>query len=332
MLRLSLLILIVAFMTSCESRRAFEADEFEREIVLNSIISTDSTWNVKLSYTKSIFDDADFSLISDANVRVINQSSGQSFFLEQKSPGLYCRGVNPFEGHEYSLIVDVPNNPQVRATTYVPSVLDVSVISQAVLDQNGLETIEIDIEIEDDPGEKNYYVWEISPFTYEERLDNTEEIEIPEIHTIQPLQSVEGETSPTNERLNVSPEDTYAVTAIDDSQSDSSDKQTSLSSPSFISDSGKTGGKILNRLVVNNDILKGIVEGSSNAETNGQPIFQLTVMAVSDDLYEYLQTYENYKQTAVKNTSGSSPSDLFSNIENGLGIFGGFNVKTFNIY
>ena len=93
-------------------------------------------------------------------------------------------------------------------------------------------------------------------------------------------------------------------------------------------------GTTTNIETTNTNITDNVIVATQGSQAlNGKkPIFQLNVRAVSSELYEYLQTYETYRQSNIKNTSVVSPSEIYSNIENGTGIFGGYNLKTFNIY
>ena len=161
MLRLTFFILSLTFIFSCEEEITLGSETSQRQIVINSIISTDSTWNVNLSYSKSIFSSSDFNFITDATVKVTNLTNSQSFFLKNLGNGDYQRGLKPTEGHTYELEITTIEGKRANAVTYVPSVLQVEVMKNDAIDENGNETIEIDIEIEDNPLEENFYVWEI---------------------------------------------------------------------------------------------------------------------------------------------------------------------------
>jgi hypothetical protein len=296
-------ILLSVLLFSCEKPVHINSDSSESQIVLNSIISTDSVWRVNLSYSKSIFNDSEFALIDDATVKVNNLNSGQSFFLESKGNGCYGRALNPTEGHEYELVVSTSDNREVRGRTYVPSVLNVDVVKRNAFDSDGFETIEIDIEIEDNLDEDNYYVWEL----VENKI----------------LQTLEGEEEPPNEVLDIN----YAFS---DSDGNTEENLKTLNSQIFVSDKEFEGKKYEAKVTIGNDILTN-PDAGNNANSTSQARFSLRVMAVSADLYEYLRTYEIYRQNEVKVTSISQPVSIYSNIENGLGIFGGYILKEFPI-
>lgn len=334
------LICFTLILWSCEDRRDFDVDNFDKEVVLNSIISTDSSWNVHLSYTKSIFDEEEFSIIDDADVRVVNLTNGQSFYLDKKKTGSYTRELNPVEGHEYEISVDIPGHNEIRARTYVPSVLEVDVVSNFTRNSDGKESIEIDIEITDNPNEENYYVWELlevdrDRFTLDDPSSSpiSTTIDNAEIEDIQDnsddIPSDSGSENTTKEELSTN----NIFSFLTDDDTDSYQKK-DYNSLSFLSESDVRSGKIANRLILDGKILTNQTSEGEEEASNPEktPLYELKVMAVSSDLYEYLKSYELYKNNEIKNTSISDPVIIHSNIENGLGIFGGFNLKSFYIF
>lgn len=288
---------------SCEESIDIKSDNDSSQIVLNSIISTDSVWRVNLSYSKSIFSPDDFELIDDASVKVNNLNNGQSFFLESKGNGCYGRALNPNEGHNYELVITTKDSRIVKARTYVPSVLEVDVVKNSSIDMNGDETIEIDIEIEDNPDEDNFYVWEL--------VENTA-----------PIVEEQPNDAPI-ENLDIN----YSIASEDEGEDEN---LKTLNSQIFVSDKEFTGKKYAARVTIGKEVLENIQNpelpaGESHAR------FSLRVMAVSADLFEYLRTYELYRQSEIKVTSISQPVSVYSNIEHGLGIFGGYLLKEFPI-
>ncbi|NNE25634.1 MAG: DUF4249 domain-containing protein [Saprospiraceae bacterium] len=299
MLRLTIFILSLTMFLSCEEDVTIKIEDNDRQIVINSIISTDSIWNVNLTYSKSIFSDQEFEYIQAASVKVTNLTNDQSFFLKSIGNGDYQRALMPNEGHSYELEINTDEGESARAVTYVPSVLKVEVMRSNSIDENGNNTIEIDIEIEDNPVEENFYVWEIVENKIVEEEIVTEPLNID--FTL-PTEFEEGQT-----------------------------ELKSLNSLLFISDDKFNGKKYSTKLTLGNDVINNGEGGNDNASSSETPRFNLRIMAVSKDLYEYLRTYELYKQTDIAITSINQPVNVYSNIENGLGIFGGYNLKEFPI-
>ena len=345
-------ILAICVLFSCEDTREFELDSFQREVVLNAIISTDSIWDVGLSYTKSIFDESDFELIKDAEVRVLNLTNGQSFFLDRKRKGHYSRELNPVEGHEYDIRVTIPGKEEVRARTYVPSVLEVDVFSNLIEDNNGDNDIEINIAITDNPNEENFYVWELLPVgNMEQYIDRNAASIATSTSPYINGEGTEGQGSsggdnqsgnggntggpPGYEDLQEYQADVYSFDLSDDTNAEGVKKK-ELSDLSFLSENDVKSGIIANKLILDSSVISEIDSDyqivSENEIVDKAPLFELKVMAVSSELFKYLKSYEDYKNSDIKNTSISDPLLIYSNIENGLGIFGGYNLKTFYIY
>ncbi len=338
-------ILTLILIYSCEDRREFEVNDFEKEIVLNAIISTDSIWNINLSYTKSIFDDTDFEQINNASVKIKDLSNGQSFFLDTKKTGNYTRDLNPVEGHEYEINVNIPSRQEIHAITYVPSVLEVDVVSNLVIDENGNENIEIGLEITDNPNEENYYVWElleVDPKYFNETKaapisTKYEEEPVDNVTPEDPIDTDGGGINPgnignTNGTLTAG--DIFSFNTLQD---DSEYQSKSLNDPSFFSESDVKAGKIANKLILASSLISSIndnyvINESGTIEEERVPLFELKIMAVSSDLYDYLRTYQQYKRSEIINSSFADPIIIHSNIRNGLGIFGGYNLKSFYIY
>ncbi|MBT8191150.1 MAG: DUF4249 domain-containing protein [Bacteroidia bacterium] len=296
-------ILFLFSLFACEETINIESTDSQKQIVINSIISPDSSWNVNLSYSKSIFDNSDFQYINQATVKITSLNTGQAFFLKNIGDGHYGRSLNPTEGHSYEMEVTTAEDEVATARTYLPSVIQVDVIKKDALDEEGNETIEIDIEIEDNPEEENFYVWEIVENIYEENIEDPEG------------ESYVAATLPLELELENQEENLK-----------------SLNSLLFISDSEFDGTVYTTKLTLGNEIITKNGHENTNQNPSINPRFNLKVMAVSKDLFEYLRTYELYKQTDIKVTSLTQPVDIYSNIENGLGIFGGFSLKEFPIY
>jgi hypothetical protein len=329
----------LVFFISCEERRDFELNDFKKEMVLNAIITTDLIWDVDLSYTKSIFDETEFSQIDHASVKVVDLVTDQSFFLNLKKTGHYGRQLHPVEGHTYKISVNVPEREELSAITYVPSVLDVKVNSTVLSFDDEIESVELDIEITDNPDEQNYYVWElvaVDPLLFTESSQEAGTKAIATGERIQNRNDIEievsnQETKPINE---LSPKNIFTFDKFESIETPY--QRQDLNTPSFISDEEAEGGKISNKLIINNSVFATSLlnETGTNSESIESliPLFELKIMAVSSDLYNYLKSYEIYKQSDIKNTSFSDPVIIYSNIENGLGIFGGYNLKSFYIY
>lgn len=334
-------------LSACEDRRTFEPRDFERGIVVNAIVSPDTDWATQISYTKSIFDPSDFSIVEDAKVRIADLTSGQSFFLELKEDGHYRRSLKPASGHEYLVSVKIDGEEEIRAYSYIPSVPEVNV-NTVVKGEVGEQSIEIDIEITDNPEEENYYVWELLEVSEDHYLSQGNGNSIPNEQEDPGKENDEGQHSdggsgdpedPIQQEYESEPDDSLepeSIYSFDNLEAEGEYQKKEINTPSFLSDSDVKSGKIANRLILDASFISkfetAIGRNDENPDNTNIPLFELKVMAVSPDLFEYLKSYESYKQSEIKNTSISDPVLVHSNIENGLGIFGGFSMKSFYIY
>lgn len=339
----------ILLLLSCQDSRVIDFGPHEKEIVLNAIISPEDSWKVNLSYTKSLFDESDFAFIDDAKIRVQNLNNRQTFFLTPDGQGNYIRNLAPTEGHEFILTVEMEELTRVRATTYIPQIENANVISQIRSSEFGDQSIEIDISVPDNPDKEDYYVWEIHKIEVGENTDVTEGENFTYIPrgkgTPQNVMSVHELTMDGKDQIDqvddVVPANRAEIktdqiyTLVNSQSVNDQEGIKSFNTLSFLSDreAESIEGRIYNRLIVNKSFLEENVinDNSGNSNIDSNPQFQITLTAVSKDLYEYLKTYENYRRSDIKNTSLTNTPSIYSNIENGLGIFGGYNIKTFNI-
>lgn len=311
---ISVLILCV----SCTQQVELPEFEFEREVVVNSIISTQDIWRLDLSYTKSRTDARPIQKINEANVKVRNLSNGQIFDLDFKKAGEYVYHLNPLEGHIYEIEVTTQDYEKVNASTYVPRVLDVE--AEFVKLQNGKDERyrEINIKIEDDPETEDFYIWEIV------EMNQTSVIGETTISTVDTTGTEPGEPGPNFE--DITPDFEFF-----DQQPGKDQISKNLNEPEFIKDS-EFDGTFNTRITIEKEFLYG-KPGSTTATTANfdTPKYKLVVMAVSEDLYYRVLSLQKIGNSSQGSTSQDSKSFLYSNIENGRGIFGGYNLKEFPI-
>lgn len=330
-------ILCFIFLASCEDRRSLQIDDFEKEVVLNSIISTDNQWEISLNYTNSIFDNTEFEIINEAEVFILDLETQEKFYLDFSRAQTYKNEAYPEEGHHYQVCAKVGENPIIKSTSYIPNVLDVNVNQTSFTDENGQAQLEIDIELNDNPLEDNYYMLELLPANNpESNIDPTSNNFQNQIND---NSTSKGDVQINGDRPVV--KDENVINIVSNKESISKIKDKALSSPVFLTEADVYEGKISNTLILTPEVLTsnqtiegpiGTPENTNTTTTKPRPKFQLNVMAVSSELYNFLQSYENYKNSSFQNSSVSDPESIYSNIINGRGVFGGYIVKTYTIY
>ncbi len=298
-MRLIILILTVSVLFSCEEEITLNEFEFTPQLVVNAVVSTDSIWNIHISSSRSILDTgSSIENVENAVVKIRNLGTNQTFYLDHKSGGFYQRHLFPHEGQRYELSVDHAGYEDVAGQTHIPSVINVSMEEHASESEDGTIEHILEIEIEDNPDEDNYYVWELQE----------------KIHT---LPSEQGQPDV--------PDANYTFTDVVENKENTK----SLNDPSFLSDKDFNENRYNATIDISQLYRSSNTTGDDPGVTPEQKRFELRVMAVSEELYKYLRSVDLYAKLQIKNTSQAQPADIFTNIEDGLGIFGGYNLKIF---
>jgi len=309
---------LIFILASCSQVIEYEEFSGKQHVVLNSIISTDNIWNVSLSYTKSLSDPNPIQLITNAEVKIKDLGNDQVIYCDYTELGYYDYHLNPLEGHTYKIEVTTEAGTEVSAVTTVPEVLDVSTIIVDGIDDAGADIKTLEINIEDNPNSKDFYFWEVVPFTESsiigERSDSGLEVDG---EIIDPIY----ETIENNQII------------FTEVSKDNTENQKSLFDPVFISDTEFDGNFSTTLIINGRDITQSNQETATNEGTPvNTPLFKLVVMAVSQELYDHMVSLEQYQGTDAPESSHSAFPLIYSNIQNGKGIFGAYSVKEFPIY
>jgi len=303
-------IIILFSIISCESDLTIDDSNFKKEVVVNSILSSDSTLTADLSYS-SFFNDSNVEAVEDAQVSVIDLTSGRQYALIHSADGHYKNPNKGIKSHEYSLLVTTYDNKEMTAQTCIPQdiILDVS-IDTLYDDERYINELSIGVEIANDPNRDNYYTFELLPYR--------------KIVTRQ--DSFVVESTP----LEFVPNDLPQLSEV---PSDFKSKNFNL-----FSDIGYDGKNISTSFNFGRDDISfgdkkpnDVTDQSSEAETTSGDryvqAYAIRIMAVSSDLFDYIKSYEIYNQQNNITSSNSQPGKIIFNIENGIGVFGGTNTQ-----
>lgn len=301
-----LFILALTLFISCERDIKTPDFDFESDVIVNSVISTDSTWLVNLHYSMSSAVPGFPPPITDAEVSISkiieedgNEIVVQDFVLDNMGDGVYSFGDKPNAGRTYQLEIK-SDKGITTASTYVPLVLEASISKQVVTENN---SIEIDISINDDPNKETYYAWGLEKVAQQNVVNNNP------IDPSNPFPDDSGgpsisEQTPT-ELKNRGLNDATPVTSYSDGGF-----SVELESDKVIStNSGNS----------NNTDQSG--DDPTTVTPNSGAKYNLKVWAISYDFYQYLIS----RNTGLS-SSGSNFNNPYSNVLNGRGIFAGYNL------
>lgn len=120
---IKLLIIILFFNVSCRKIIDIDIPAKDRKIVINSLICTDSVIKVNISRSLNILDIVDFKYLSNAEVNLYENDLDIGR-LDYKSNGTYLLpGFYPTENRNYRIKVSVPEMKTATAEAFIPKQL-----------------------------------------------------------------------------------------------------------------------------------------------------------------------------------------------------------------
>ena len=298
-------LLIISFgvmLTSCEEEFILKEKDFKPSIVLNSIFTSDTAWVLTLNTSRNILDpESVIKPIVDAKV-IISQNSGQTLCeLVHIGNGVYKgEWCNPSPENTFNVYVNSSLYGSVSASSRMPARAKVSNVE---FSSTGEDRTRINFSIEDKSLENNFYIWSL--------VDIPTEVAI---------------TKPTDPKIQL--DITKWVKEINDNIN--SIKGYRITSDFSAAES--PASTINTSLTANNDLIvdrKDLI----NASIDDKPksVTYLRILTVSDELFKYYKSIENYLQYEGKNSSVNESEYIYSNVNGGIGVFAGYTVQYIEI-
>lgn len=279
---------LLSVLWACEKEIVLKQEEVEPRIVVNSIFSANDTIWVQLSESRNVLFEGELPVITDAALQLTDgNGSVLGEFIHESDGNYYMPTVLPVAGNRYGIIASKAGLKSVSAFSAAPNLISVTSIDTVSFAD--VSEMEFTIKFSDDVTETNYYSISIASYNgYPNELGEVVYYENNYFTT----------------------KEFYVVNGGDDIGGDG----TKYDSEFYFTD----------ELLVGADIsFKGRIYYFSDSE---EPrFFVVKVASLSEDLYKYKVTYANYL-----NTQGSpfaEPVRVYSNVENGFGIFGGGSIS-----
>jgi len=287
--------------SSCAKDIDVSFEDFKPQLVINGIFTSGSFWEVNITNSRNILNNtSSIADVKDAHVVVTDLNSLEEttlFYSEDR--GAYTAEVNPGAFGSYKIEVDHPDYDSASARNDVPSKIEVVELDTSTVIFEGIETLRIDFNILDNKLEENFYVWDL----------------------------IESDCD-ASDILPSSDADLYS----DDSNSEViNDRDLHAQSKIFIQDNNFNGTQYSTSFL---SLSKRNANAGSIDPITGAPKevkLQLRILTVSKELFEYLKSVETFYQSNNTNTSAVNPVDIKSNVENGLGIFGAYELTLIDI-
>lgn len=300
------------FASACEKYLEYDGDNAEPRLVLNGICITDSVFRVELSHSLGYNVEGPLNEITNAKVAVFD---GNGIFIDSlyhEEKGVYSGVEQAATGKTYTVVASAPSYENIRATNMIPlpvPIINVDTVSYTDPNSDfyfGSERIQIDFTIADPGGIENYYaieVYGIISYYLDYIYDpDTGDYTTDTVYYDEPIRDhMYIQTSDvilTEEKDLEIDEDVYYAGSI------------------LFADHVFNGKTQTLRIAINlNDYY----------EFTG---IELSLKSCSEAYYKYFKSLETY--FGVEGNPFAEPVQVYTNIENGLGIWGGYSVATYS--
>ncbi len=258
------IILLILVNLSCESIVAVDLKEPDPQLVVNSLFSPDSVWQVRVTKSRFILTNQyNFDEVEQASVTIRDSKNSIIETLlpvyDQFNRRFYKGKSKPDVGKEYSIRVETVKQKNISATSKIPVVTPISSSKIIPLENN---KVQVSVSFTDNAKEKNFYLLKV---------------------------------------LNSNGDDLF-VEAVD---------------PTYNNKTHEIPGILFNDNLFNGRTIDFRLTADS------PPIEKIILVSVSEEYYQYFTTKNLQQET--RDDPFAQPVQLFNNIENGLGIFAGYN-------
>ncbi len=279
---------------ACEEPVSLDIESIASQVVVNGTFTPNHPFQITLSKNKDLLSNDSTEFIDNAKVQILDAQGGLLKELNYQENGAVpyyeFTDFQPQAQKIYQLAIEIPGYPMIYATSSAPNSVPIESIQteEIITDPNSsLYSIKINTSILDPQGDQNYY------------------------HLQLYYQQITGRS--TSSGLVNKPKNFIPI-PIENTNSENS---------SVIADINKNG------VLFTDDELDGAqinlqfqaVLDRENTGENPQIIGELRT--ISKDYYHYYTSLT--RQLENKDRPFAEPVIVFNNIENGLGIFAGFN-------
>ena len=301
MKRLLFLLSISLAYISCEKVIPFDGDVNTPKLVINSVFESDSTFKVHVSSSRSVIDTASFKNIDDAIVTIKDRNENIIETLNHVENGFYKGQTFPQENQTYILEINHTNYANITASDSLPSPITInSVDTSTMVDPINGNRLQISMNFDDPENTQNYYL--IETYSVNEYL------------VIKNSDTTEYELDTTKQ---------FMVLTDEVFQNGGSPwREQGLFNDLLFNGQNKTL-----ELEIPNDSWSGSEDGY---DWSYQTLtLRLYLHNITLSYYYYRTSLELFQ-----NASGNpfaQPVQVFSNVENGFGVFAGSQISFFDL-
>ena len=301
MKRLLFLLSISLAYISCEKVIPFDGDVNTPKLVINSVFESDSTFKVHVSSSRSVIDTASFKNIDDAIVTIKDGNENIIETLNHVENGFYKGQTFPQENQTYILEINHTNYDNITASDSLPSPITInSVDTSTMVDPINGNRLQISMNFDDPENTQNYYL--IETYSVNEYL------------VIKNSDTTEYELDTTKQ---------FMVLTDEVFQNGGSPwREQGLFNDLLFNGQNKTL-----ELEIPNDSWSGSEDGYD---------WSYKTLTLRLYLHNITLSYYYYRTSLelFQNASGNpfaQPVQVFSNVENGFGVFAGSQISFFDL-
>ncbi|MBI1184066.1 DUF4249 family protein [bacterium] len=277
---------VVWVFASCEKVIDFKGEVKTPKIVINSLFNTEDSFKVMISNSLSLVDQAQLKALNEATVKLYDANHsllGDGILTTDGN--YYIPDVDIAQGNTYRIEVSNDGFTSVWAENEVPGkTAIVSVDINNINDQFNGPSKQISMKFKDDPGSENFYMVEVfTDYSFEYIPGNF---------------------------------DTYHSRQV-----------LTTNDPSLSNNALSNGGYASDRLVFSNANFKGkeytfVFSTYDYTPHDSEKVHvELHFSTLSKEAYSYFKSLDKYNQT--DGNPFATPVQVFTNVENGFGIFAG---------
>ena len=286
--------IIFGLCASCDTVVELDVPREESRLVVNSFFGPDTTFAMLLSQSEFILDEQDFEAISGASATILDEDGDTLGTLEEQEPGFYTSNIKPQPGETYRLEVSKRGYETVRAENQIPA--DSARINNIEIRRfdDHSTALRLSIWIDDPPGSDYYELYGLSKTVLYNESDTLRSTDNLHFNTDDPIF---GDFDRDNEVVRGS----YLL--FDDALFDGNTRKITLTTSFRYSSC------------------------SPSSECEAETDVTLYLRKTSEAYYRYKETSK--LQDDLSANPFAEPVPVFNNIENGFGIFAGYNVSAY---
>lgn len=294
---------VIFILSSCEKKLDIDIPDGQKHIVLNGIINPDCLIQVSVSKSQNILDNDDIQYLTDADVKLYKNDEFIENLIHSDS-GLFKSTVFPEIGANYRINVDYDNLTSVYAHNTLKNPVDIF----------SVDTV-IEVHTQNGGGEDPYQEYEIH---YKIKIDdngNTNDYYFLALSRISPYYEYIGE------------EYIFMGYVEYPEYYDTNDPVLRGSNNEFTLDGMQ--GKVFSDELFNGtqhtiDISTNIYYEVFKDKSEQEYLVNIKLLTVTEEIYRYITSYNLNQQS--KYDPFAQPVQIYTNIENGLGLFSGYTM------